>query len=149
MTSGASAANSAACRRKFGGIGSSPTDVDPHVAAIGQTEFLQRLFERADPGLIVRIVMGIGLQHADKPNSLTLLPLCSERPRRQRATEKRYELAPSHLPPKPEQRIVPGRNNTGNGATDVRFVPLADIAPPYWRGSCGGDEAVTVLNPRH
>jgi hypothetical protein len=35
-------------------------------------------------------------QHADAPHPIALLRACRERPRRRRAAEKRYELAPLH-----------------------------------------------------
>ena len=42
-----------------GDIGRGPADVNAYVAAIDPTQFLQRLPERTDPGLIVRIVRGV------------------------------------------------------------------------------------------
>ena len=67
-------------------------------------------------------------KEAEPRNFLGLLRSRRERPCRHRPTEKRYELAPSHLPPPSGQCIVPAQNNTGNGAIDVRFGSLADIA---------------------
>jgi hypothetical protein len=69
------------------------------VAAIDPTQFLQRLPERADPGLIVRIVRACGQKYADTPHPLGLLRTCRERPRGCRAAEKRDELAPLHARP--------------------------------------------------
>ena len=60
MTSGASAANSAACLRSVVGIGRGPADVDPHVAAFAPTQLRQALQERRDAGLKFRIVRGCG-----------------------------------------------------------------------------------------
>ena len=45
------------------------------------TQFLQRLQERPDPGLIFRIVRGCGQEHADTPHPLGLLRARRERPR--------------------------------------------------------------------
>ena len=50
MTSGASATNSAAYLR-IGGIARAPADIDPHVAAVGPAQLLQRLQERREAGL--------------------------------------------------------------------------------------------------
>ena len=60
MTSGASAANSAACLRISLGIGRGPADVDPHVAADAPAQLLQLLQERPDAGLKFWIVRGAG-----------------------------------------------------------------------------------------
>jgi hypothetical protein len=86
-----------------------------YVAPIDPTQFLQRQPERADPGLIVRIVRGCAQKYADTPHLLALLPPRRERPCGHRPTEKRYELAPSHLLPPSGQRSVAAQNNTGNG----------------------------------
>src|SRR6516225_5964671 len=91
MTSGASAANSAACLRISGG----PVDIDPDVAAFDPTEVLQRLPECADPRLILRVILGYGQEYADKAHPLRLLPSRCERPCRS-ASEQRDELAPRH-----------------------------------------------------
>jgi hypothetical protein len=49
-----------------------------------------------------------GQEHTNKANPLALPSPRSKRPRRQRATKKRYDFAPSHWP----QRLAPrSRNN--------------------------------------
>ena len=68
MTSGASAANSAACLRMSAALARGPAGVDPHVAADGPAQQRQRLQERPDAGLKFRIVRGCGQEHADAPH---------------------------------------------------------------------------------
>ena len=96
MTSGASATNSAACRRMSPGIGSGPADIDLQVAADRPAQQRQPLQERSDAGLIWRIVRGCGQEHADTPHPLGLLRSRHQRPRRRRAAEQRDELAAFH-----------------------------------------------------
>jgi hypothetical protein len=66
---------------------------DPHVAAFDPTQFLHPLPERADPWLIVRIVLGYGQEDADKAHPLWLLRVRRERPLC-RSAKKRDERAP-------------------------------------------------------
>jgi len=67
-----------------------PADIDPHVAADGPAQESQHLKERADAGLMFRIVRSCGQKHADSPHALGL------RARRERprgcAARKRDEL---------------------------------------------------------
>src|SRR5262245_27689872 len=70
------------------GIDSSPTNVDPQVAADGPTECLQLLLESAEAGLIFRSVRSCGQEHADVPHPVTLLRARLERPRGRRAAEQ-------------------------------------------------------------
>src|SRR5262249_34007165 len=73
----------------------SPAGVDAHVAADGPAEERQRLQERPDEGLKLRIVRGRGQEHADAPHPLALLRARRERPRGHRAAEQLDELAPT------------------------------------------------------
>src|SRR5262249_49779082 len=69
-----------------------PAIPQPHVAAVGPTQFLQALQECSDAGKRFRIVRGPGQQQPDAAHPFRLLRVRRERPRR-RAAEKRYELA--------------------------------------------------------
>jgi hypothetical protein len=77
----------------FGGTGSGPAGVDPHVVADGPAQLLQPLQERPDAGLKFRIVRGYGQEYADAPHPLGLLRPRRKRPSR-RAAEQRDERAP-------------------------------------------------------
>jgi len=57
---------------------------------------LQRLLERRDAGLTLRIVCGPVHEHANAPHPLGLLPARDNRPCR-RSTERREEGAPFQL----------------------------------------------------
>ena len=95
MTSGASAANSAACLRISAALVAAQRIVDVHVTADGPAQKRQPLQERSDAGLPYRIVCDGGQKHADTPHPLGLLSPRRQRPRR-RAAEQRDELATFH-----------------------------------------------------
>src|SRR5262249_62043848 len=59
-------------------------------------QVLQRLAERCNARLCLRIALGKAHQHADPSRPTGLLRARRERPRGRRAAEQRYELAPSH-----------------------------------------------------
>ena len=95
MTSGASAANSAACLRISAAL------------AVAQRVSIRTLRPMVQPncaapagtprrGPEFRIVRGCGQEHADAPHPLGLLRARRERPRSRRAAEQRDELAASH-----------------------------------------------------
>ncbi len=96
MTSGASATNSAAWSANFGGTGSGPAGVDPHVAADGPAQLLKPLQECPDASLKFRIVRGYGQKYADAPHPLGLLRARRERPRCRGAANERDERAAVH-----------------------------------------------------
>src|SRR5215471_18070642 len=72
-----------------------PVIVRPDVACFRPTQVLQRLAERRNARLCLRIALGKAHQHADPPHPLALLRARRERPRSRRA-EQRDELAPLH-----------------------------------------------------
>ena len=96
MTSGASAANSAACLRISAALAVAQRVSMRTLRPMIQPNSSQRLQERPDAGLIFRIVRGCGQEHADAPHALGLLRTRSKRPRRRRAAEEADELASSH-----------------------------------------------------
>jgi hypothetical protein len=81
----------------FGGTGRAPAGVDAHVTANGPTQHRQRLLERPDAGLPLRIVRGGGQEQANAPHPIGLLRARRKWPRRCRAAEQRDELAPFQL----------------------------------------------------
>ena len=106
MTSGASAANSAACLRMASALAVAHRMSIAHIAADGPIQLLQRLQERRETCLKFRIVRSYGHEHPDAPHAVALLRTRRERPRR-RAAEQRDELAPlsfDHLVGAREQR---------------------------------------------
>jgi hypothetical protein len=73
-----------------------PTNIHPHVAAIGPTQVRKRLHERGEAKLPHGIVFVARHEPADAPDAVALLRVRRERPRRRRAAaEERDELAPS------------------------------------------------------
>src|SRR5262249_38395393 len=74
-----------------------PVIVRLDVASFRPTQALQRLAERRNARLCLRIALGKAHQHADPPHPAGLLRLRRNRPRG-RAAEKRDELAPFHCP---------------------------------------------------
>src|SRR5260370_17065409 len=81
----------------------SPAIVDPNIATLPPSQFLQLLLERCCPGLSFGIALGKIREHADPPHPVGLLRTRCEPPRNRSATEERDELAPSsiidpHLP---------------------------------------------------
>jgi hypothetical protein len=75
-------------------VASGPTNLRPHVAAIGPTQFRKPLHESGKEGLYLRIAFVPRHEHADPPQPAGLLRACRERPRGRRAAEQRDELAP-------------------------------------------------------
>src|SRR5499427_6744212 len=73
-----------------------PVIVRLDVASFRPTQTLQRLAERRNARLCLRIALGKAHQHADPPHPLALLRACRERPRSRRAAEQRDERAPLH-----------------------------------------------------
>ena len=80
----------------FGGIGSGPAGVNAQVATDGPTQKRQRLQERLDASLKVRIARNGRQEHADAPHVLRLLRAHRQRPHCRRPTEQRDEVAPPH-----------------------------------------------------
>src|ERR1700756_4500267 len=79
---------------KLIGIGGGP-NVDPYVASLGPSQFLQSLTEGCDASLTFRIVCRGAYEDPDEPYPLALLRPRRERPRR-RATEQRDEITSPH-----------------------------------------------------
>jgi hypothetical protein len=79
---------------KLIGIGGGP-GVDPYVAALGPSQFLQSLTEGCNASLTFRIVRRGTYEHPDEPYPLWLLRARRKRPRR-RAAGQRDECAPFH-----------------------------------------------------
>jgi hypothetical protein len=70
-----------------------PSNVDPHVPAIGPTQACKRLSERSDVRFR-HVFVAPRYEHADAPHAVALLRACRERPHG-RAAEERDELAAS------------------------------------------------------
>src|SRR5262245_28547708 len=80
---------------KLIGIGGGP-NVDPYVAALGPSQFLQSLTEGCDASLTFRIVRRYVHKYSDPPHALALLRARRERPRGHSTAEHGYESAPVH-----------------------------------------------------
>ena len=78
------------------GIGTSPTRIDPDIAAFGPAQFLKPLSQCRNTSLSFRVVFAISQQQTDAPHPLRLLRACRERPRSRRNAKNRDELAPPH-----------------------------------------------------
>src|SRR5262245_17648703 len=76
-------------------VARSPVIVRPDVACFRPTQVLQRLAERRNARLCLRIALGKAHQHADPPHALALLRARRDRPCC-RAAEQRDERAPLH-----------------------------------------------------
>jgi hypothetical protein len=90
---------------KLIGIGGGP-GVDPYVAALGPTQFLQSLTEGCDASLTFRIVRSGTYKHPDEPYPLRLLRARRERPRGRSAAEQRDEIAALIRSPRRRPRAV-------------------------------------------
>src|SRR6516162_5938962 len=77
-------------------VARSPVIVRPEVTSFRPTQVLQRLAERRNARLCLRITLGKAHQHADPSRPTGLLRVRRERPRRRRAADERDELAPPH-----------------------------------------------------
>jgi hypothetical protein len=77
-------------------VASGPTNLHPHVAAIGPTQFRKPLYETGKEGLYLRIAFVPRHEHANPPNAADLLRAHCERPSASRYAEERDELAPLH-----------------------------------------------------
>src|SRR5215475_7700196 len=78
-------------------VARSPVIVHLDVASFRPTQALQRLAERCNARLCLRIALGKGHQHDDPPHPAGLLRACRERPCRCRAADECDELAAFHL----------------------------------------------------
>src|SRR5262245_3713946 len=78
-------------------IASSKAVVDSNIPALDPTQLLQALPESVRRGLAVRICLGEADQGSNAPHPLRLLSVRRERPRRRRASEQGYQLAPSYV----------------------------------------------------
>src|SRR6516165_10789392 len=78
-------------RLRIGGV--RPASIDPQIAAVRPTQFLQLLDKRSALRLGFRIALRPAHQHSDLPHPVRLLRPRRKRPSR-RAAEKRDELAP-------------------------------------------------------
>ena len=103
MTSGASAANSAACLRISAALAVAQRVSIRTLRPMLQPNCSSPCRNAADAGLKIRIVRGRGQEHADAPHPLGLLRARCKRPRRRRAAEKRDELAPPHVRPQAQE----------------------------------------------
>ena len=103
MTSGASAANSAACLRISAALVVAQRVSIRTLRPMVQPNCCQPLQERRDAGLIFRIVRGCGQEHADAPHPLGLLRARRERPRRRRTTQNTEKFPPPHVRPQAQE----------------------------------------------
>jgi hypothetical protein len=111
-------------------VASEPAIVNLDLAALGPTQLPERLPKRGNAGLSFRIAFRKIHQHANAPHPLALLRPRRERPSRCRASEKRDELAPSHvghgLPPFP----------LCAGATGVEDHNTIMSGYDFWKYTC-------------
>src|SRR5262249_42592155 len=77
-------------------VESGPPRFDPNIASGDPARLREPLQERAEPGLLFRIVRGCRQQHANASHPLGLLRPRPERPRGSRAAEQSDELAALH-----------------------------------------------------
>src|SRR5262249_11176753 len=70
--------------------------LDPKIAVLRPSPFFKSLAESGNPCFAFRIIFGEGYQHTDAPNTIRLLRVRRERPRRRCAAEERNELAALH-----------------------------------------------------
>src|SRR3984957_18227124 len=80
-------------------IAAGPAIVDAKIAAFGPAQLPKIRDKRRENGLGVRITLIGRHQHTNAPRSVGLLRARRQRPCCRRATEKRDELAPPHVPP--------------------------------------------------
>src|SRR5262249_7655289 len=86
-------------RRRFANafsISGAPAILEPYIAAISPTQFLQALQECSDAGKRFRIVRCPRQEQPDAAHPFTLLRGRRKRPRGCSATDERYELAAFH-----------------------------------------------------
>src|SRR4051794_28650822 len=121
----------------LGRIGSGPARVDPYVAADGPAQQRQRLQERRDPGLKLRIVRNCVQEYADAPHALALLRARRERPCYRRAAEQRDELATAR-----HSITSSARASTLAGTSrPSALAVLRLITSSYLVGACTGGSA--------
>src|SRR5215468_5331178 len=117
------------------GITGAPAILQPYIAAVGPTQFLQSLQKCSDPSKRFRIVRGRGHQHTDAPNALGLLRPRRERPRR-RAAEQRDELPSLH------SITSSARARTEFGISSPRLLAVLRLTTSsYLVGACTGRSA--------
>ena len=77
------------------GVTAAPTNVHPHVAAVGPTQARKRLREGREATLLLGIIFVARHENANAPHAVALL--CQRRERRScRAPEPRDELSSLH-----------------------------------------------------
>src|SRR5262249_36369530 len=116
-------------------VARSPVIVHLDVASFRPTQALQRLAERCNARLCLRIALGKAHQHADPPHPVGLLRARRERPRR-RTTEQRDEVALVH------SITSSARASTVAGTSrPSAFAVFRLITSSYLVGACTGRSA--------
>jgi hypothetical protein len=72
--------------------------LNSNIAVLGPPERLEPLPKRDDAGQHFGIVLGVWMEERNTTHARRLLRARRERPRERRGAEKRYELAPLHVP---------------------------------------------------
>ena len=136
MTSGASAANSAACLRMSAALAAAQRVSIRTLRPIGPAQLLPAPAGTPRRGPEIRIVRGCGQEHADAPHALALLRARGERPRSRRAAEQRDEFAPLHS-------ITSSARASSVGGTSrpSALAVLRLITSSYLVGACTGRSA--------
>src|SRR5262249_60098926 len=79
------------------GVAAAPANLDPYVAAVRPSQFLQLLQQCRDAPLPLRVVLGEDGEHADSAHLVRrVLRPRGERPPGRRAAEQHDEFAPLH-----------------------------------------------------
>jgi hypothetical protein len=86
-------------------IAASPSDFNPHIAAIDPTQLMQDFLEHSETGLLVRLACRTH-EHADPPHLLALLRTRRQGPSGCGSAEKLDDLPSSHAPS--QQQTMPG-----------------------------------------
>src|SRR5262245_30385492 len=89
-------------------VAGGPVIVRLDVASFRPTQALQRLAERRNTRLCLRIALGKAHEHADPSHPGGLLRVCCERPRRCAAEEECDEFPPPHgaYPKAKDQKLI-------------------------------------------
>ncbi len=79
----------------------SPANVDPDVLAVRPAKLLERLHQRRQSGLVLRVAFVASHQDADPSHGTGLLRPRHRRQRSGRASEHTENFPPPHVPPSP------------------------------------------------
>ena len=130
----------------FFDVAGRPAIVESNVAPFPPSKVLQPLSECRDESLPLRIILGIGHQHADASHPVRLLRARGHRPTERRAAKQPDDVAPLHVSvPRPRrQHLIGSIDYFDRAEAGIKTIaamhgttkwPVDDAYHPFWPNS--------------